>query len=596
MEHFIVGTDETCLLASANGMVKILGDKNKKKHEKILNDSRHSITMVRCASTGGATGPTNFLMSGQRKKAGYDSQFLQTHGAAPGSTIEMTPTAFMTEEAWENMAQARADGIRAMPVICDHPDYWVVEILDGFSAHFSSPKDLQIYADAKIMQLKEEGDTSHVNQLYDQDPAKKDKVAMRSGLDMLRQAVSGLMAVDQWQLVHVGLMAVREGVENPDMWINAAKKVNLHPKFRQPFSAWLEKIAHFLEGGKTFKLEPYSTDIYPLLPPLWHAMSPHQKRLVVEIVNRNGGYSPQCLKELFSEAHVLYSDMQKLRLCVDAAKEDPSHLDRGVPVEEESGDLAGVAPELAEVVAAQAPVTHGLKSFELKPQDVHGAELFEHMVQFRMRQSSDWKPSAALNVEMTKDQEKIIAPTSQDLSIGSILKDAGGEGATKKLAKRKLNNTGAITSHCGIQNHPERVSKLINALQLTASLAEISAQNKATKDLDKRNANTALMENGPEALTKLSSVNGEVSKLTKKEICAISLRYFAVPQKESDSKAALTSALNGLIQEQPTVLVIAAATAAATSDPLTATTQPPQPAPAAEQESDEEYDPNSGSW
>lgn len=51
----------------------------------------------------------------------------------------------------------RAAGIREMNVIKDHPEFWVVEILDGFGAHFSSPKALKTYFDHKIMQLKEEG-------------------------------------------------------------------------------------------------------------------------------------------------------------------------------------------------------------------------------------------------------------------------------------------------------------------------------------------------------------------------------------------------------------------------------------------------------
>ena len=66
----------------------------------------------------------------------------------------------------------------------------------------TNPKALKTYYDHKIMQLKEEGDTSQVCQLYDQDPAKKDKVALRSGLDMLRSAASASKGViDQWALV-----------------------------------------------------------------------------------------------------------------------------------------------------------------------------------------------------------------------------------------------------------------------------------------------------------------------------------------------------------------------------------------------------------
>jgi hypothetical protein len=94
------------------------------------------------------------------------------------------------------------------------------------------------------------------------------------------------------------------------------------------------------------------------------------------------------------------------------------------------------------------------------------------MVAFRACHSAQERPSTSLEVEMTEEQAAILAPTMQDLSVQSILKNAGGAGATKKLAQRKLNNVGAITSPCGLQNHPERVKKLLAALQLTKSLAE----------------------------------------------------------------------------------------------------------------------------
>ena len=73
------------------------------------------------------------------------------------------------------------------------------------------------------------------------------------------------------------------------MLVNSAKKVHLHPNFRRPFSTWLEEKRSFLEGGMSFKLEDFSTDIYPLLSPLWHSMLPVDKRLIVSIVDRNGG-------------------------------------------------------------------------------------------------------------------------------------------------------------------------------------------------------------------------------------------------------------------------------------------------------------------
>jgi hypothetical protein len=222
------------------------------------------------------------------------------------------------------------------------------------------------------------------------------------------------------------------------------------------------------------------------------------------------------------------------------------------------------------------------------------------MVEFRAHHSSQAMPSPSLDAEMTKDQLKILEPTIQDLSVRAILRDAGGEGATKKLAQRKLNNAGAITNHCGLQNHPARVKKLISALELTASLAEISALSKASKEQDKCKAHTELMDLAPSALVKLQSdkLNGDASKLTKKEICSLSFRYFGVLHKDSNPKPLLVSGLQGLVQAQPDVLVAAAAALAAAA----AVDAPPQ-APTAtallvgaaaadvESDSDGEYEP-----
>jgi hypothetical protein len=65
------------------------------------------------------------------------------------------------------------------------------------------------------------------------------------------------------------------------------------------------KRRSFLEGGKGFKLEAFSNDVYPLLLQLWHAMLPSEKRVVMAIVERIGGCTLKCLHELYFEAHVL---------------------------------------------------------------------------------------------------------------------------------------------------------------------------------------------------------------------------------------------------------------------------------------------------
>jgi hypothetical protein len=254
--------------------------------------------------------------------------------------------------------------------------------------------------------------------------------------------------------------------------------------------------------------------------------------------------------------------MQKLRLCVSAALENPHYLDFGVPDNDPGGN---VAPELAAAVAAELPVTHGLATFQLKPPGLTGDALFAHMVAFRARHSAQERPYMFLEVDMTEEQAAILAPTTQGLSVQSILKDAGGAGATKKLAQHKLNNAGAITNHCGLQNNPERVQKLLAAVQLTASLAEISALTKATKEQGKCKANIELIDLAPASLVKLNSekVNGDVTKLSKKEIFAISFCFFGRMYKEVNPKPVLVSGLEGLIAAQLTALPAAAAAAAA---------------------------------
>jgi len=178
--------------------------------------------------------------------------------------------------------------------------------------------------------------------------------------------------------------------------------------------------------------------------------------------------------------------------------------------------------------------------------------LFEHMCEFRRLHSSQDEPPKFLGVAMTAEQKVIIAPTMADLMVGQILKDAGGDGATKKLAQRKLNNAGAITNHCGLQNHPSRIKKLLAALELTASLAEISALTKANKTKEKWKAGTAMMDLAPAALVKLNGKSaGIVAKLKKNEVCAISFRFFGSMLKESNPKSVLGAAWRGSLPRNP---------------------------------------------
>ena len=110
----------------------------------------------------------------------------------------MTPTAYMTDAAWLNMTKKMCEGIRAMPVIKDHEDWWCLMSLDGFGSHLT-PAALEIFARYNILVIKEEGDTSHMCQAYDQEVARSDKRWTREILDAYRLGVHGVLS--QWELI-----------------------------------------------------------------------------------------------------------------------------------------------------------------------------------------------------------------------------------------------------------------------------------------------------------------------------------------------------------------------------------------------------------
>jgi hypothetical protein len=524
IRHFIVGGDETCMHASA-GHTYVIGSTGRKKHEKILHDSRCSITMYRTGSVAGDTGPTIFLMAGERIRSNFNDAMLKRNGAQEGSTIIMTPTAFVTEEAWTKMTPSLVRGLRSMPIVIDNPQWWMLEIFDGFGPHLSSLAAMEIRHDNKILAMKEEGDSSHVNQAYDKFVAKSDKAHKRESLGMLRNAKNVCKGViDQYGLLHASLYTIRATTK--ETWTRSFQACNLDPLARLSFPEWCKKIGSFLQTGQTFKCET-ALDKYSLLPSFWHGFTPDDKRLVVKVIDGHGGFTVQCCKDLLSRCHVAFSDQQSLRPCYEVAKEHPHHLNLGVPTTDQV-ESAQEIPELGEAFASMNHVTKGLASFQLKPDGLTGENLFNHMLKFGTRDPKNSKkndgvrkPSAWLDVEVTEDQLAILKPQPLDRMLMEAMQDAGGQGATMKLAKRKLDMFGNVNSHSGMANDEKKLNLLRNKLQLAASIAEVSRMDKADAQSKKNAEREVKKKLAPAASAKLAEKQGDVSKLTKAEIVAI---------------------------------------------------------------------------
>ena len=255
------------------------------------------------------------------------------------------------------------------------------------------------------------------------------------------------------------------------------------------------------------------------------------------------------------------ADMQHIRICYEAAKKNPEHLQMTAPSLLTPESM--VAPEVATVAAAQKPVTHGLRSFQLKPEGLKGMELLNHMATFARRQSGDiFEPVDRLDLEITDVQKKILNPTAQDLTCREIMRDAGGSGATQKLAKRKLDTLAVVKAHCGIANSEERIAQLTRASQLASSMSEIQRVTQAEKKTKKVQQRTALFDLAPEAVAKLKTKNIDPTKLTTKEITAILLRYFGADEPKGKN-ANFVEALQDAIDKNADALSFVGTTATA---------------------------------
>ena len=126
-----------------------------------------------------------------------------------------------------------------------------MELFDGFKSHENVLKAHEIRAENKINSLKEESNSSHANQGYDQLTAKMDKKnAVESLYDQrkVKKYQTGKQHIDQYDLVLTGIRIVNDC--KPEVWVISYRRVNLDPRVRKEFKEWCQKIQHFLQAGQ----------------------------------------------------------------------------------------------------------------------------------------------------------------------------------------------------------------------------------------------------------------------------------------------------------------------------------------------------------
>ena len=511
--HFQINLDETGVLGST-GILRVVGSAEVKKHEKNTQDNRDSITIVRIGNAAGNSGLWFFLI--KQKELERDSPLHNLSrnfpGVPPGSKVICTDNAYMTDATWIKLAPDIAKGIRMMPVIKDHPEWKVVVTLDGFSSHLV-PAGLEPFTNALIEVVKEEGDTSQVNQAYDQSVAKEDKKVIGTALDLVR-STRKLAVFNQETLVAVCIHALRN--INPTSWVSSFRKVNQHPHHRIDFEAWCKKIESKLVTGEQFFKN--RVGLFDAMPSFWKQMTCQDRHEVVGMIdgfyssaNQNGetNSSPWTIENVCKLVkYVALDDINQLRGCYLTTKIDPSVFVEPCRAAEIAADAAE-AQKLNETLhlftwkpkvfvdAINRETTRNENGHLIGPcgaasQNTANSYL-THITNFVAGQHANatkgrkfLEPSSFLNVEVTDDQRYLLQPTASDVLVGNILEDSVGQNAKKKIPKRRINMiAGNISSYSRVLNNQKSLDYISEANLLSSCISEISVAKEIAKDAAK---------------------------------------------------------------------------------------------------------------
>jgi hypothetical protein len=483
----------------------------------------------------------------QHRRKEFSDDFLVKYGCAPGSTIVMTESAYMTDEAWLEASKAIVKGYRNMPYVKENEQWLVLELLDGFKSHENVLAAHRLRAENNIRSLKEESNTLHANQGYDQETAKQDKKhAAESLYDQrkVKKMNTGKTRIDQYDLVLTGIRIVNKCTK--EVWVCSFRRVNLDPRTRVSFVKWCQKIKQFLTAGEEFKEELADLspqDTFNLLPSTWHGMEPAERRAVMTVLESHDfQYTAASLQQLHTECRIPYAQMNDVRVCVLIARQHPETLDM-LPKKKE--DQVPKIAAVKEAKAAAAKQSDGLDDFQLVPKDAEGKpkllgeDLLMHMIKRRNAKFAKeirCGPTPALDVHLYDDSLEMIQPTAEDVRRGRILEDHCGERAKKKCAKRKLNSIGLVVGQSTVVNSAKNMARMQEELTFASACAEISRIEETNKVAEKRKKAQDLEGCAPAAARKLNKDKANVGKLTVQEIESLLHRVYSITVPGAKSK------------------------------------------------------------
>ena len=156
------------------------------------------------------------------------------------------------------------------------------------------------------------------------------------------------------------------------------------------FKDWCGKIASHLTASDSFDIfKEEHVGPYHLLPAVWQAMTPDEKKTAVSIVEKHSGaWNVECILELRDTLGLSMGDVPSIQVAVWRAMENPGDLERGME-DISTSNRAQLPTEIEEVENGRRKATDGLTMFQDIPEGMVGEELFDHMVHRRMIKYAD---------------------------------------------------------------------------------------------------------------------------------------------------------------------------------------------------------------
>ena len=190
------------------------------------------------------------------------------------SSVIMTPTGYLTDEAWTTIVPMLCKGLRhkirqaaaTFGIDGATADKLLLGLtFDGFKVHTKMLMQLTIFRSYNIIAAVEDRDSSQINQAFDRLVAKAGKKRAAEALDdLLRSHI--MPVIDKWSLILVGLSMLRD-CDSSNVWEASFLAVNMHPLHRISFEDWMDKIqGHVVSAAK---FEDEVINMSELLPNTW---------------------------------------------------------------------------------------------------------------------------------------------------------------------------------------------------------------------------------------------------------------------------------------------------------------------------------------